>query len=377
MNININSGNLKNLSSIIKGEILKSQPEKGVELLKLLSGDVFKGKIVDIINSNVQISVGDGRIINARMAESMDFNIGDKVTFIVKENNGSQISIRPLQLENVSPEIVTKALESAKLPMTERNIEIVKSLVEQKMPIDKQTINKIVNHLNVNKESNIQSVVILNKLNIPITKENIVAFNELLSNDFNISNKVENVINDIQGYIESNANSPELPQIVSKMISDINLGEQNILPIKPELKEYIQKAIESPELNIKDKEILKETINQNTLDIKKFVESDFSNKNFLNKMLFSKEFLSSLKEFVKEKWLIQPEKFNQQSVDRPQEIKDFYKSVYEGVERIIKNVKNSDTKTGEAILNTLSNMKSSISFMNSFSHVIPIRSDSY
>lgn len=355
MNINLN------LASIIKGEIINPQNSQTSDLLKLLSGDVFSGKILNIINNQVQINVGDGQIINARLGESMNFNIGDNIIFQVKDNNGKQITIKPMQLRDQSLEIVGKALESADLQPTERNIQIVKALIDNQMPIDKQSINNIISQLNQYKGVDIDSLVLLNKYEIPVNQESINGFFDYSTGNHKLSQAVENIATQIPETVNKYVQSGDIKtafNIVSSFCEEYN--------ITPELKEVINKIINNQSIPPHDLDVLKEMLNTGKLNLK-----NINNDNILKEILISKEFGNVLKDSINERWTIDPTRFIQENISKPQEIKNFYRELYEDVDRLIKTMSEGSTKQNENVVNNLSNLKSNINFMNSLNHVIP------
>lgn len=355
MNINFN------LSSIIKGEIINPQNSQTSELLKLLSGDVFSGKILNIINNQVQINVGDGQIINARLADSMNFNIGDNIIFQVKENNGKQITIKPMQVQDQSLEIIGKALESADLQPTERNVQVVRALIENQMPIDRQSINNIITQLNQNKGADINTIVMLNKYEIPVTTENINSFQDYSTGNHRLSQAVTNLSIQIPEAVNDYVKAGDVKTALN-IVNTINT-EFNITS---ELREAINRAMANPGIPEQEIPVLKEMIETGKVNLK-----NINDENILKDLLTSKEFGRVLNESIKEHWTIDPMRFIQENISKPQELKNFYRDLYEGVDRLLKAMSENATKQSENVANNLSSLKSNINFMNSLNHVIP------
>ena len=59
-------------------------------------GQQFSGKILDITNGNVTLQLMNNEIIDARLAQSLSLNIGDELSFMVKDKDGSSIYIKPV-----------------------------------------------------------------------------------------------------------------------------------------------------------------------------------------------------------------------------------------------------------------------------------------
>jgi len=134
-----------NTSSLYTQNIITEQNKiNAIELLKNLSiGDEFNGKVLSVIGQDVEIRLDNGNIINATMTEDFNFNIGDDIKFAIKDNSQQQIVIKPQV--NLKDEfvLIDKALDNAKIPPTDKNVDLVRELVRQNMPIDKETVTNL------------------------------------------------------------------------------------------------------------------------------------------------------------------------------------------------------------------------------------------
>lgn len=186
--------------------------EAAGELKALIAGEIFQGEITDISNSVVSIRLENGQSIMAKLAEPMELYVNQILSFQVKSNQGNQIEIKPLFDEFLQLPTLKKALDAANLNVNDKNLEMVKSLMDAGLPIDRQSI------LNVNKlvlkfpETDIKTIVQLSKLEIPITREAIIQFE-------NYKNQKHQITNEI------NMAAEEISVILEKLIADGNVNE--------------------------------------------------------------------------------------------------------------------------------------------------------
>lgn len=185
MNINLSnsfnelsqSTNVNNSEQMIKEAIsvVKNQNITGESILKeMQAGDVFRGEIVNINNYDVTILLGkSGEYVNAVMQQAMNFNIGDKLLFQLKDKSDNQIVIRPVANNEVSPELVNKSLSMAGLSLTDKNVAIVKELIGQGQPIDKNSIMNIIRLTSKYSAEPIDKLINMNKNGIEINSENL------------------------------------------------------------------------------------------------------------------------------------------------------------------------------------------------------------
>lgn len=168
-----------------------SMPQNGINQVPV--GSTFRGEVVDVTNDKVTIRMESGQMVQARMAEQMNFNIGDKVLFQVKSHGDGVIEIKPIAATLQGQEMtILKALEAAKLPVTEKTVIMVQQLLNEQMPIDKNSLQDMYKQMISNKGIDIQTLVQMKKLQIPITKENVGQFEAYKNYEHRISAEVWN-----------------------------------------------------------------------------------------------------------------------------------------------------------------------------------------
>ncbi|TCL55689.1 flagellar hook-length control protein FliK [Kineothrix alysoides] len=147
------------------------------QVIKNLSpGQTIQGEIVNRNGNEVQIRVDKDVIITARLDKDISLAVGQNVTFEVKNQSGQQLALRPLY-ENLSQNPnVLKALEAAKLPLTDELMRMVSSMMEQGMSIDKNALLDMGKLISAHSGVNPETIVGLRSLYLPVTPENIEQF---------------------------------------------------------------------------------------------------------------------------------------------------------------------------------------------------------
>lgn len=167
-------------SSGVKEDVFvqKGTGNEGVrDLQQMPVGKAFRGEITDITGNKVSIKLDNGQQVQARLAEDMNFNIGDKILFQVKSNGGGTIEIKPIKIALQGQEgAILRALEAANMPVNDKTVALLYNLLKEQMPIDKTSIQNLYKQVLANAQTDVQTLVTMNKLNIPITKENIGQF---------------------------------------------------------------------------------------------------------------------------------------------------------------------------------------------------------
>ncbi len=287
----------------------------GINLRDLAAGDVFRGEIININNQNVEILLDGNEHINATMQQALGLNIGEKLLFQVKDNSDTQLVIRPIANNEVSSELVNKSLLTAGLTINDKNIAIVKELIANGQPIDKQSIINMIKLSSVYANESIDKLIDMTKNGIEINRENLdmydayttsshyisenimeigdgilEVFEKLLESDVNFSDFTENNVNiedttgntttnDItSGNFNENSINPE--NLMGNTISSDSFTKintiledlSNIFDADNDNKQ-ISESINVDKNNIYNKESIQEASKESTKDFLKMVDS--------------------------------------------------------------------------------------------------------
>lgn len=155
-----------------------NQVKSSADISNLKEGAVFKGEILDIKGEKVTIALENRSELLARLQEGIELSVGDQLLFSVKENMNNQILIKPMfdSLYSAQTQVLEKALDMAGLSPTEKNFSAAKGLMEAGLPVDKGTLVKVLSQSMKFPETSMQTLVSLNKMNIPVTAENIAQY---------------------------------------------------------------------------------------------------------------------------------------------------------------------------------------------------------
>lgn len=148
------------------------------DIAGLKEGAVFKGEILDIAGDKVTISLDNNVILPARMQGDISLTVGDILLFSVKENNQSQVMIKPVfdSLYSAETQTLEKILDLAGLSPTEKNFTAAKELMEAGMPVDKGSLVKLLSQSMKFEGTSMQTLAAMNKMNIPVTEANIAQY---------------------------------------------------------------------------------------------------------------------------------------------------------------------------------------------------------
>mgnify|MGYP004682896159 FL=1 len=148
------------------------------DISALKEGEVFRGEILDIVGDKVTISLEDQAKLIARLQAGVELGVGDRLLFSVKENTANQVVIKPVfdSLYSAQTQVLEKALDLAGLSPTEKNFTVAKELMDAGMPVDKSSMVTILSQSMRFEGTSLQTLVSMNKMQIPVTAENITQF---------------------------------------------------------------------------------------------------------------------------------------------------------------------------------------------------------
>ena len=188
---------------------------KGVEnlvssLRSLTKGNIFEGTVTSMKNGRVTLALSSGQQISARIEGKVQLSLGQSMFFQVKSNDGSQIAIRPFSVEGTGANYtLLQALSAAGVPAESDYLSMVNRMMEEQMPIDRNSIQQMVRMVNAHPEIDVQTLVQLNKLGITIDKQNAAQFENYLDDKQAITNEFDQLIEELPQALESESLSPQ------------------------------------------------------------------------------------------------------------------------------------------------------------------------
>ncbi len=376
----VNSGN-QTQPSAVKGPAVSAN----VELLNVVEGEAFAGKIVGITGEDVSIMLDSGKMLLAKMKEAMTFNVGDMLTFSVKEKEGNTVYIKPYAQDTAAmmDDTINKILDANNLTPTKKNYEIAEGLLRNNLPVDKASMQSMIKQAYLNPEASVDEIIALNKLNIPVNETNLNQYRDYVNNTHQLTNNIKDLGNELMlvhnqmladigenpdGDMATkllNANSNILQTIsdpsdtadisnVVKLMQQIADGE-NIPPANIEqaiddfsLKQGIPKQdMEQLVTNLKnigfDEAALEQLIKDSDTPLKllnninKLVTDGgavLNDANLVKELLTGKEYGNILQEAFMKKMTISPKE-----MDNPEEINDIYESIYDKATKLANTFK--------------------------------------
>lgn len=167
------------------------------EVRALKPGQTLQGTVVSRNGNSVQIELAQDFAINAKIDKSVSLALGQMMSFEVKANSSSFMSLAPLYTNTANTATILRALAAAGLPETAENIEMVAKMMEEGMPIDKESILNMSRLLLDFPGKNPTTIIQMTRLELPVTEANIEQFEQYRAANHQILGSAETIMEEL------------------------------------------------------------------------------------------------------------------------------------------------------------------------------------
>ena len=188
-------GNQVNMSNVpSEGTALEQSLKNGAEQISSkLPGETVTGTVVGKNGYDLLISIGKDQMLQARLDNNMQIDIGKAFTFSVKSSLGNKVTLSPLFTNLTNDPNISKALQMAGIPETDVTASMVKTMMQEGMPIDKNSLHQMIRSINLNPSASVDTLVQMTRLQIPITEENIYQFEAYKNYEHQLSEGINTI----------------------------------------------------------------------------------------------------------------------------------------------------------------------------------------
>jgi hypothetical protein len=351
-------------------------PIKQSEIKSLEIGDVFEGEILDIRQNLMLIQLKSNQEILAKLFEQMELNIGQKFLFQVKDKTEEQIIIKPYIEDALTPQEqkVIKALEEAGLPLTTKNMTLVKALIQEQQPITKLNLQKYHQLTLTFKEAPIEDVIFFDKNNLPITKEHLAQLAQYKTGNHELLSQLkewpENLGNHMETLTGQGASKElihthnEVQQILLEMLplEDLSkdqkpVGFQQETAIKQQDLNSIQLILKDNDLSLEDLKLTEKPLTLEKLFKTIGTLPPDKQEKIIMAMVEHKVYEPLVKEQILGRMLLQPEQVSEEALEK----------VYKNIEKLtstpIEALGGVTTDASKNLASTSQQVKDNMDFM--------------
>lgn len=203
MNVSGNISPIQN-SQQTQNDVIKDQAfingQKALE--SMTNGETFKGEVVMVSSSNeVYVSIGENAVIKANIEGGVTVSPGESIYLEVSRMSGDTIGLRALFTNTAQEQVAFNALESAGISINNKSLQMVSSLLQEGMSVDKSNLQAMYRMILSNPDAQINHLIQMNKIGIECNESNIRQFDAMCNYEQNIRSSFTDILELIPDYL--------------------------------------------------------------------------------------------------------------------------------------------------------------------------------
>lgn len=207
--------------------------KSGGVTVRLQEGQTLKGVVSDIHGNEITLSMEDGSSFTGKLPDANQYSIGQKAAFLITGLADNTIYLKAvtgaylLDMEDT----IEQALEEANLPKTERNLEVVRSLLQNRQSISRENILDSIRLCSRFPDAGVDAVITMKRLQMPMTEASVRQFENYQERSHSLLSKM-NVLTDSLGDMLTSIGTqvPRLSADIGARILSLALSS----PVSPE-----------------------------------------------------------------------------------------------------------------------------------------------
>ena len=257
MNINISTNNANMVQNAEGVNNVAAEPQvQESNLYTLAEGEVFSGTVTEGENQKVLVTLSNGDTFTAKPETGVELLKGQPAYFLVTSNDKGKMSLKLLtQNENASPTIL-KALGNAGFDVTDRAIDMVKSMMDKNLPLDPDTVGSMVKNAVFFEGESTDTLATLKKLGVSVNDMNIEQLKAYDNGEGKLETPLYNIAKELPETIAKSDDARTIIQIAQavtegaeELKQDITNPPTHVLDAK-EFVETSKDAANTPQVNI-------------------------------------------------------------------------------------------------------------------------------
>lgn len=165
------AGNAASASAVAK------QLQTSAVLNSLVTGQTIGGRISSVQGSQILLDMGNGVELSARLDSDMKASVGRQMLFEVKGNSDDKLTLSPLYTNlSAGKSAAMGALSAAGMPLTGENMAMVNSMMEEGLPIDKDSLWQMGKMAADFPQASAETIVRLTAMGMEINETNVMQY---------------------------------------------------------------------------------------------------------------------------------------------------------------------------------------------------------
>lgn len=254
------SNGIQNSTDSPSSSVASSQPKAyrtGNTTVMLREGQTLKGVVSDVHSDQITLAMEDGTTFTGRLPDAGQYSIGQKAAFKIVSLDQNTIYMKAVSTSYLldMEDTIDQALEEAGLPKSARNSDVVRSLLMNHQSISRENILSSIRLCATYPDADVNSVITLRRLGLPLTAENLAQFEQYEKNEHSLLDHFAQITDSVADLM--NAIGTQVPRLSGQTAGQLlNLALSS--PLTPEeqaLKESQAAAAEAQTETAAEEEI--------------------------------------------------------------------------------------------------------------------------
>ncbi len=159
----------------------------------------------------------DGSSFTGKLPDASQYSIGQKAAFQITSLDSNTIYMKAVNSAYLLDieDTIEQALEEASLPKSDRNIEVVRSLLQNQQSISRENIMSSIQLCARFPKVDVNAVITMKRLGLPMTQESVQQFANYQNQNHQLLSKMTELTNDIANMM--NAIGSQVPRLAGEI----------------------------------------------------------------------------------------------------------------------------------------------------------------
>lgn len=189
----------------------------GNSTIQLQEGQTLKGVVSDVHGKEITLAMEDGSSFTGKLPDASQYSIGQKAAFQITSLDSNTIYMKAVNSAYLLDieDTIEQALEEASLPKSDRNIEVVRSLLQNQQSISRENIMSSIQLCARFPKVDVNAVITMKRLGLPMTQESVQQFANYQNQNHQLLAKMTALTNDIANMM--NAIGSQVPRLAGEI----------------------------------------------------------------------------------------------------------------------------------------------------------------
>lgn len=222
--------NNQNQSGNMNTSATKRTFRSGNSTFSVREGETLKGVVSDIHGNEITISMEDGSSFTGKLPEASQYSIGQKAAFLITSMENGTIYMKAMSQAYLlgMEDTIDQALEEAGLPKTPRNLEIVRSLLQNQQSISREKIMDSLQLCAKYPNADVNSVITMGRLGMPMDSNNVTQFDNYSNQTHQLLYRMDSLADSVNDLLSGLAE--ENPSVARYAANEVLTIALNTLP---------------------------------------------------------------------------------------------------------------------------------------------------